>query len=69
MVLIDSHCLPGCTAGAEADNDAEEDNGEEAAEDGHAYEEDGADYEEDGLDAEQLPSTLFFGVRGQQVRQ
>ncbi|BDA50870.1 probable helicase MOV-10 at C-terminar half [Coccomyxa sp. Obi] len=60
---------PDSQEGVEADGSAEEDHGEEAAEDGHSYQEDGGESEEDGLDAEQLPSTLFFGVRGQQMRE
>ncbi len=47
----------------------EERQSEDGAERGeeHAHGSDVEDAEEDALDEEQLPSTLFFGVRGQQV--
>ncbi|EIE26144.1 P-loop containing nucleoside triphosphate hydrolase protein [Coccomyxa subellipsoidea C-169] len=49
----------------------EERQSEDGAERGeeHAHGSDGADAEEDALDEEHLPSTLFFGVRGQQMRE
>jgi len=54
-------------AGAEADGEEAQDRALIAHEDGHEVQ-NGHDDEEEASQEENLPSTLFYGVRGQQVR-
>ena len=54
-------------AGAEADGEEAQDRAVVADEDGHEVQ-DGYEDEEEAPQEENLPSTLFYGVRGQQVR-